>query len=67
MESGISPVEFLLIYVGIIVQANSRYRHFLRAGAENEDAQLSALQSSWIRNDPHVLAEAQEHHEGLAR
>ena len=32
--------------------ANSRYRHFLRAGAENEDAQLSALQSSGYATDP---------------
>ena len=34
------------------LRANSRYRYFLRAGAENEDAQLSALQSSGYATDP---------------
>jgi flagellum-specific peptidoglycan hydrolase FlgJ len=37
---------------GKFLKANSRYRHFLRAGAENEDAQLSALQSSGYASDP---------------
>ena len=37
---------------GKFLRANSRYRHFLRAGAENEDAQLSALQSSGYATDP---------------
>ena len=34
------------------LRANSRYRHFLRVGAENEDAQLSALQTSGYATDP---------------
>ncbi|MDB2501069.1 glucosaminidase domain-containing protein [Planktomarina temperata] len=34
------------------LRANSRYRYFLTAGAENEDAQLSALQSSGYATDP---------------
>ena len=37
---------------GKFLKANSRYRHFLRAGAENENAQLSALQSSGYATDP---------------
>jgi flagellum-specific peptidoglycan hydrolase FlgJ len=37
---------------GAFLKANSRYRHFLRAGAEAEDAQLSALQSSGYATDP---------------
>ena len=37
---------------GKFLKANSRYKHFLRAGAENEDAQLSALQSSGYASDP---------------
>ena len=37
---------------GKFLKANSRYRHFLRAGAENVDAQLSALQSSGYATDP---------------
>jgi flagellum-specific peptidoglycan hydrolase FlgJ len=37
---------------GAFLKANSRYRHFLRAGAESEDAQLSALQSSGYATDP---------------
>ena len=37
---------------GKFLKANSRYRHFLRAGVENEDAQLSALQSSGYASDP---------------
>ena len=37
---------------GKFLKANSRYKHFLRAGAENEDAQLSALQSSGYATDP---------------
>ncbi|MDA9291164.1 glucosaminidase domain-containing protein [bacterium] len=37
---------------GKFLKANSRYKHFLRAGAENEDAQLSALQTSGYATDP---------------
>ena len=37
---------------GSFLKANSRYRHFLRAGSENVDAQLSALQSSGYATDP---------------
>jgi flagellum-specific peptidoglycan hydrolase FlgJ len=37
---------------GKFLKANSRYRYFLRAGVENEDAQLSALQSSGYATDP---------------
>jgi flagellum-specific peptidoglycan hydrolase FlgJ len=37
---------------GKFLKANSRYRYFLRAGAGNEDAQLSALQSSGYATDP---------------
>ena len=37
---------------GKFLKANSRYRHFLRAGAKNVDAQLSALQSSGYATDP---------------
>ena len=37
---------------GSFLKANSRYRHFLRAGAENEYAQLSALQTSGYATDP---------------
>ena len=46
-----SPEDSILGY-GKFLKANSRYRHFLRAGAENEDAQLSALQSSGYASDP---------------
>ncbi|MDC0094436.1 glucosaminidase domain-containing protein [bacterium] len=37
---------------GAFLKANSRYKHFLRAGAENENAQLSALQTSGYATDP---------------
>ena len=37
---------------GKFLKANSRYKHFLRAGADNVDAQLSALQSSGYATDP---------------
>ena len=37
---------------GSFLRANSRYKHFLRAGADNVDAQLSALQSSGYASDP---------------
>ena len=36
-----TPEDSIRGYAGFL-KANSRYRHFLRAGAENEDAQLSA-------------------------
>ena len=37
---------------GAFLKANSRYKHFLRAGVQNVDAQLSALQSSGYATDP---------------
>ena len=46
-----SPEDSIRGY-GKFLRANSRYRHFLRAGAENEDAQLLALQSSGYATDP---------------
>ena len=46
-----SPEDSIRGY-GKFLKANSRYRHFLRAGVENEDAQLSALQSSGYATDP---------------
>ena len=46
-----SPEDSIRGY-GSFLKANSRYRHFLRAGSENEDAQLSALQTSGYATDP---------------
>lgn len=46
-----SPEDSIRGY-GDFLKANSRYRHFLGAGVENEDAQLSALQSSGYATDP---------------
>ena len=46
-----SPEDSIRGY-GAFLKANSRYKHFLRAGAENEDAQLSALQTSGYATDP---------------
>ena len=46
-----SPEDSIRGY-GSFLKANSRYKHFLRAGTENEDAQLSALQSSGYASDP---------------
>lgn len=46
-----SPEDSIRGY-GSFLKANSRYKHFLQAGAENEDAQLSALQSSGYATDP---------------
>ena len=46
-----SPEDSIRGY-GKFLKANSRYRHFLRAGVENQDAQLSALQSSGYATDP---------------
>ena len=46
-----SPEDSIREY-GKFLKANSRYKHFLRAGAENEDAQLSALQTSGYATDP---------------
>jgi flagellar protein FlgJ len=46
-----SPEDSIREY-GSFLKANSRYRHFLRAGPENEDAQLSALQTSGYATDP---------------
>lgn len=36
---------------GKFIKANSRYRHFLRAGVENEEAQISALSTSGYATD----------------
>ena len=46
-----SPEDSIRGY-GAFLKANSRYRHFLRAGSENEDAQLSALQTSGYATYP---------------
>ena len=46
-----SPEDSIRGY-GSFLKANSRYKYFLRAGAENEDAQLSALQTSGYATDP---------------
>ena len=46
-----SPEDSIRGY-GKFLKANTRYKHFLRAGAENEEAQLSALQSSGYATDP---------------
>ena len=46
-----SPEDSIRGY-GAFLKANSRYKHFLRAGAENEDAALSALQTSGYATDP---------------
>lgn len=46
-----SPEDSIRGY-GAFLKANSRYKHFLRAGAENEDAALSALQQSGYATDP---------------
>ena len=46
-----SPEDSIRGY-GKFLKANSRYKHFLRAGAKNEDAQLSALQTSGYATDP---------------
>ena len=46
-----SPEDSIRGY-GKFLKANSRYRHVLRAGAENEDAQLSTLQTSGYATDP---------------
>ena len=46
-----SPEDSIRGY-GDFLKANSRYKHFLRAGAENEDAALSALQTSGYATDP---------------
>ena len=40
---------------GSFLKANSRYKHFLRAGPENEDAQLSALGMSGYATDPKYI------------
>ena len=46
-----SPEDSIRGY-GKFLKANSRYKYFLRAGAESEDAQLSALQTSGYATDP---------------
>ena len=50
---------------GAFLKANSRYRHFLRAGAENEDAQLSALQTSGYATDPRYAVKLRNIMDGL--
>ena len=50
---------------GAFLKANSRYRHFLRAGAENEDAQLSALQTSGYATDPRYAFKLRNIMDGL--
>tara|TARA_B110000211_G_scaffold101764_1_gene118436 strand:- start:341 stop:1306 length:966 start_codon:yes stop_codon:yes gene_type:complete len=49
-----SPEDSVHSY-GKFLKANSRYKHFLRAGAENEDAALSALQTSGYATDPQYI------------
>ena len=46
-----SPEDSIRGY-GKFLKANSRYKHFLRAGPDNLDASLSALQSSGYATDP---------------
>jgi flagellum-specific peptidoglycan hydrolase FlgJ len=46
-----TPADSIRAY-GSFLTSNSRYKHFLRAGAENEDAALSALQSGGYATDP---------------
>jgi flagellum-specific peptidoglycan hydrolase FlgJ len=50
---------------GAFLKANSRYRHFLRAGAESEDAQLSALQTSGYATDPRYAFKLRNIMDGL--
>jgi flagellar rod assembly protein/muramidase FlgJ len=50
---------------GAFLKANSRYRHFLRAGAESEDAQLSALQTSGYATDPRYAVKLRNIMDGL--
>ena len=50
---------------GKFLKANSRYRHFLRAGAENENAQLSALQTSGYATDPRYAFKLRNIMDGL--
>ena len=46
-----SPEDSIRGY-GSFLKSNKRYRHFLAAGASNEDAQLTALQQSRYATDP---------------
>ena len=46
-----SPEDSIRGY-GSFLKSNKRYRHFLNAGADNEDAQLTALQQSGYATDP---------------
>ena len=46
-----SPEDSIRGY-GSFLKSNKRYRHFLNAGADNEDAQLTALQQSGYASDP---------------
>ena len=50
---------------GAFIQANSRYKHFLRAGKDNEDLQLSALQSSGYASDPRYAFKLRNIMDGL--
>jgi flagellum-specific peptidoglycan hydrolase FlgJ len=45
--------------------ANSLYKHFLRAGAENADAQISALQTSGYATDPMYVQKIKNIMKGL--
>ena len=49
-----SPADSIRGY-GAFLKANSRYKHFLRAGAENEGTALSALQQSGYATDPQYI------------
>ena len=46
-----SPEDSIRGY-GSFLKSNKRYRHFLNAGSDNEDAQLTALQQSGYATDP---------------
>jgi flagellum-specific peptidoglycan hydrolase FlgJ len=60
-----TPEDSIRSY-GAFLKANSRYKHFLRAGVENEDAQLSALQSSGYATDPMYAQKLKNIIKGLA-
>ena len=50
---------------GSFLKTNSRYKHFLRAGPENEDAQLSALGMSGYATDPKYIYKLKTIMQGL--
>ena len=47
-----TPEDSIRGYGSVPESKQSAYSHFLRAGAENEDAQLHALQTSGYATDP---------------